>query len=546
VSAPVASDAGLLRPCGAWSPGPLPPAFGAAELLATVPHVREPMHVVREGPRGRVGVGRGGDVMRGARGEETPWPLLASLPALYPEWLGDRSFGEAHGVRFPYVAGEMANGIATTRLVIAMARAGMLGFFGAAGLGLPRVEQAIDELARELGDRQAWGVNLIHSPNEPALEERVADLLIRRGVVRASASAFMALTPAVVRYAASGVTADPSGRIVRKHHLFAKLSRTEVARRFLSPAPADILQSLLARNLLTAAEAKLAAHIPVAEDVTVEADSGGHTDNQALTALLPTILLLRDQLQAQHGYTRPIRVGAAGGLGTPAAVAAAFQLGAAYVLTGSVNQSAVESGLSEEGKRMLCQAELTDVVMAPAADMFELGVKVQVLKRGTLFGVRALKLYETYMSHPTLEDIPADVRARLEKEVLGTTIDAIWADTKEFWTRRDANEVVKAESSPRHRMALVFRWYLGRASRWAIEGEATRRMDYQIWCGPAMGAFNAWARGSFLEEPQNRSAVQIALNLLEGAAVVTRAHQLRSYGVPIPPAAFHFSPRPLS
>jgi hypothetical protein len=39
--------------------------------------------------------------------------------------------------------------------------------------------------------------------------------------------------------------------------------------------------------------------------------------------------------------------------------------------------------------------------------------------------------------------------------------------------------------------------------------------------------------------------VQIALNLLEGAAVVTRAQQLRSYGVPMPPSAFDFRPRPL-
>jgi hypothetical protein len=94
-------------------------------------------------------------------------------------------------------------------------------------------------------------------------------------------------------------------------------------------------------------------------------------------------------------------------------------------------------------------------------------------------------------------------------------------------------------------MALVFRWYLGKASRWAIEGDATRRLDYQIWCGPAMGAFNAWTKGSFLEDPKNRTAAQIALNLLEGAAVVARSQQLRSYGVPVPPEAFHFSPRPL-
>ena len=52
-------------------------------------------------------------------------------------------------------------------------------------------------------------------------------------------------------------------------------------------------------------------------------------------------------------------------------------------------------------------------------------------------------------------------------------------------------------------------------------------------------------RGSFLEPLEGRSAAQIALNLLEGAAVITRAHQLRSAGAPVPAAAFHFAPRPL-
>jgi hypothetical protein len=95
-------------------------------------------------------------------------------------------------------------------------------------------------------------------------------------------------------------------------------------------------------------------------------------------------------------------------------------------------------------------------------------------------------------------------------------------------------------------MALVFRWYLGLSSKWAIAGDPDRRLDYQIWCGPAMGAFNAWTRGSFLEAPEARSAPQIARNLLEGAAVITRAQQLRSYGVAMPAAAFRFSPRPLA
>src|SRR5690242_3504522 len=42
--------------------------------------------------------------------------VLAVLPAIYPEWLGGRGFTSAHGVRFPYVIGEMARGIATARM----------------------------------------------------------------------------------------------------------------------------------------------------------------------------------------------------------------------------------------------------------------------------------------------------------------------------------------------------------------------------------------------------------------------------------------------
>ncbi len=535
-----------LVPVGAWTPGAVPPAFSPAELLAAIPRFREPAHVLREGPGGRVGVGLEGRVHPGPTNGKPHFPWLATMPALYPEWLGDRSFSEVHGVRFPYVSGAMANGIATSKLVIAMGRAGMLGFFGAAGLTVERVEKALDEIEAALGDGGAWGSNLIHSPNEPRLEAAVVDLYLKRGVRRVSASAYMNLTPMVVRYAASGLSLAPDGRILRRNHLFAKISRPEVARRFMSPPPAEMLQALLERGELSAEEAQLAARLPIAEDVTVEADSGGHTDNQSLTALFPTICELRDRLAAEQGYPRPIRVGAAGGLGTPSAVAAAFALGAAYVLTGSVNQSSVESGLSTEGKALLARAELADVVMAPAADMFELGVEVQVLKRGTMFGVRAAKLYELYRAYDSLEAIPEGVRRRLEKEMFQATIDEVWEGTKAFFARVDPQEIERAERDPKHRMALVFRSYLGRSSNWAIDGDPGRALDYQIWCGPAMGAFNAWAAGSFLAEPGNRGVVQIARNLLEGAAVVTRAQQLRTYGVPVPAGAFHFKPRPLA
>lgn len=494
-----------------------------------------------------IGLAQGGTIAHSTEASGKAWGLLASLPATYPEWLGDRSFAEVHRVRFPYVAGAMANGIASTRLVIAMARGGCLGFFGSAGLSPARVEASIAELNAELGSAEnggaAWGANLIHSPNEPALENAVVDLYLRHGVRRVSAAAYMALTPAIVRYAYAGIRRGPDGRVSRPNHVFAKISRPETARHFLEPAPAKILDALVASGGLSAAEAELARGLPVAEDITVESDSGGHTDNRPLAALFPTIARLRDDIVAQRRYPRPIRVGAAGGLGTPASVAAAFGLGAAYVVTGSVNQGAVESGLHAEGKRMLAQAGIADVTMAPAADMFEQGVEVQVLGRGTMFAARARKLYELYRTAGAWESISAADQQRVERDLLKQPFAEAWASTKAFWAQRDPAQNQQAEADPKHKLALVFRSYLGRSSRWAIDGDPTRQLDYQIWCGPAMGAFNAWAQGSLLEAPESRSAVQIAHNFLEGATAITRASQLRSFGVPIPAAAFDFRPR---
>ena len=70
-------------------------------------------------------------------------------------------------------------------------------------------------------------------------------------------------------------------------------------------------------------------------------------------------------------------------------------------------------------------------------------------------------------------------------------------------------------------------------------------MDAQIWCGPAMGAFNDWVAGTFLEPLEERTVVQVGLNLLEGAAYITRANQLRLAGVPLTSRDSIFSPRPL-
>jgi PfaD family protein len=524
-------------PLGSWAPGTAAPTDDPAAVRAAIADLGRPVVVVQtaHGPA----VAPGGNVRLGEVSGGSP--VAAYLPPLRPEQLGDPTFRADHALRFGYKTGAMANGIASAEIVVEMAKAGMLGSYGAAGQSLERIARAVDQIQAAVGGA-TYCVNLIHSPGEPAHEMATAELLLQRGVPLVEASAYLDLTPAIVRYRVAGFKGGVGGMAYPINHVIGKVSRVEVATKFLSPPPERILKELVAAGYVTATQAQLAARFPVADDVTVEADSGGHTDNRPAITLLPTILALRDRLQAQFKYATPPRVGLAGGVATPASVAAALAMGAAYVVTGSVNQACVESGSSDAVRKMLAEAGQADVTMAPAADMFEMGVKLQVLKRGTMFPMRAAKLYELYRQYTGWEAIPAADRVQVEKTHLRATFEEVWDQTRTFWAGREPGQVAKAEADPRHKMALVFRWYLGLSSRWANAGDPGRQLDYQVWCGPAMGAFNEWVKGSPLEKPQNRTVVGVALNLLYGACVVLRRQALRQQGVNFPDPCFPMAP----
>ena len=201
-------------------------------------------------------------------------------------------------------------------------------------------------------------------------------------------------------------------------------------------------------------------------------------------------------MQARHGYERPPRVGAAGGISTPVVGGRRLAMGAAYVVTGSVNQSCVEAGTSDAVRRMLAQAQQADIAMAPAADMFEMGVKVQVLKRGTLFAMRATKLYELYRATKASTSLPDSRTSQHRKDHLPRPArDDLAADEGLFSSSAIRRGSSAPSAIPSRRWPWCFRWYLGMSSHWANQGDPSRTVDYQIWCGPAMAAFNDWVRG---------------------------------------------------
>ena len=534
-----------LKTIGTWHPE----TSNAEPLESTIQNallnVVQPIYVVSQ--EGRLAVSQTGTAELGGNAavRRDGLPLVAYVPALHPAALGDPLFKSTYGLRYAYVAGEMANAITSVRMVREAGKSGLVGFFGAGGLMPSEVEEAVDQL-QQTQPRIPFGVNLIHSPGNSELEMALADLFVKKQVRFVSASAFVEPTLQLAYYRVKGIHRDAEGCIVCPNKLVGKVSRSEVARKFLSPPSRRHIERLVELGRLSREEADLAAHIPLVEDLTAEADSGGHTDNRPAIALLPTMIALRDEIAAAHSYVRPPCVGLAGGIATPQATAAAFAMGAGYVLTGSINQCCVEAGTSEAVFSMLAEAGQADVIMAPSADMFELGVKVQVLKRGTMFPQRAAKLFELYTTYNRYDQIPAQQREMLERDVFRCSFEDAWEQTRRFFMERDPRQVDIAEKKTKHQMALVFRSYLGQSSTWAIRGDPSRKIDYQIWCGPAMGAFNQWVKGSFLEKPQNRRTVTVAMNLLYGAAVATRASWLQSQGVPLVAGAGTIRPMELS
>ncbi|BBL71308.1 PfaD family polyunsaturated fatty acid/polyketide biosynthesis protein [Methylogaea oryzae] len=435
-----------------------------------------------------------------------------------PERLGSPAFRAAHGVRAAYVIGGMVKGISSVEMVRAAGNAGYLAFFGAGGLRPAAVNEAVAQLSADLGPARPWGVNFLHNPLIPAQEDALAELLLASGVRCIEASAFVRITPALVRYRLSGLEFDGQGRPLPRRRIIAKVSHPDMARRFMEPPPADLVADLRARGLLTAREADAAGEVPLADDVCAEADSGGHTDRRPSFALIPAFLRLRDETARAQPRLPPVRIGAAGGIGAPEAVAAAFVLGADFVLTGSINQCTPEAGTSEAVKDMLAAAQPQDFDMAPAGDLFEIGAKVQVLKRGSLFAARANRLYELYRANAALDDIPAPLLADLEAKTFGRRLDDVWRETEAYYRQAAPEEL--ADIGPKKRMAMIFRWYFIHSQRLAQQGDTAQRVNFQIHCGPAMAACNRWLADTPWADWRQRHVDRLADRLLEGAAQV--------------------------
>jgi len=435
-----------------------------------------------------------------------------------PGAFGSSEFKADYGVRYAYVAGGICDGVASKEMVVAMGRAGLMGCLGAGGMELTEIEADVRSIQAELTGGEAYGVSLLANIARPALEQQTVELLLRSGVRYLEAVNFMRIPASLVRFRFKGARRLPNGDAFVPNRILARVSRPEVALSFMQPAPEQLLDELAASGQLTAEETTLARSVPMSEDICATADSGGHTDQGVAAALLPVTLGLRDEAMARYGYRKRIRVGAAGGIGTPQAAAAAFIMGADFIVTCSINHCTVEAATSDSVKDMLQAINVQDTAYAPDGDMFELGAKVQVLRRGLFFPARANRLFAVYQQYDSLDSIDAKTRHQIEDRYFKRSFDEVWQETKARLASTSHQEIELAERNAKHKMGLVFRWYFDWASRLAKAGDVEQRVNYQVHCGPALGAFNQWVKNMELADWRRRHVADIAERLLAGAA----------------------------
>ncbi|QMU65925.1 MAG: ACP S-malonyltransferase [Flavobacteriaceae bacterium] len=280
--------------------------------------------------------------------------------------LGSKAFREDYGLKYNYISGSMYRGTASKELVIAMGKAGMMGYLGTGGLSMDRIASDIDVIQKSLSSKgQAYGMNLLHHLDDPDTEMKTVELYLQKGVQNIEASAYMKMTTSLVYFHSSGIQKNSDGSLTNRHRILAKISHPKVAEVFMRPAPEQLLDNLVKQGKITLEQAEAAKTIPVSYDICVEADSGGHTDRGVATVLLPSIQRLRDDIQKEYGYPKDIRIGLAGGIGTPQSAASAFVMGTDFILTGSINHCTVEAGTSDAVKDLLEAINVQDTDYAP-------------------------------------------------------------------------------------------------------------------------------------------------------------------------------------
>lgn len=432
------------------------------------------------------------------------------------ETLGSSDFKKKYGLKYAYIGEAMYNGISSAKMAASLANAGMLGLLGTQGRTKEEVSQDIDSVREQVKNSNCTiGINITNSPYNSKIQSSILDLCISKQVNLIEVSEYMSITKELVLYRLHGVKEIKDGKVTVPNHIIAKVSRIEIAELFACPPQQKLVDELLKEGSISDEEARAARKIPMADSITITCDSEGHIGTSAGFLLVPLVKQMIQKCTKEYGYDMEINVGTTGGIGEPKAAAAAFLSEADYIGTGSINQCTQEAAVSESVKEILESIDIHDTEYVPEENLFELGAKCQVVRKGLFFPARANKLYETYRYFDSIENLDAKLASQLEERYFGKTFNEIY---DEVIKTASHEEIEQAEQNKKYKMLLIFKWYFNKSRMDAIKGNQSNKVNYLIKCSSAMGFFNNWSKGKPFEKRENRHVDQIGIAILEEAA----------------------------
>ena len=446
-----------------------------------------------------------------ANGKQYPPHPAGKAPVTPVGTPAKRRFVDDYRLTYPYVAGGIGYGISSRQMVEAAARNGILGFLDMTDRPLADVEADLNALTHALGEKHArYGCTISQGLSDEVSVDKLFELVNTYHVQVLEAHDDPQISEKLVEYRLR--TFDQRGEATNR--LLIKTGNPVVLEEIMKPISETILLKLQQRGKLTAQQVERGRRMALATDVCVMADPGGLTSHGSPFVLLPHALMLRDQFTRQYQYEQPIHVGLGGGIGSPLAVQTALSMGADFVHTSSVNLCTVESGLHPYTKQLLQDISLEDTGYAPCSDfLFNPNKKIQVVKKGVLFPARANKLHDLFKQHTSVEEIDPKVIAQLEEKFYQKTLTSVWADIVQ--KRQETPDLItKALQNKKYYLYLLFQEYYHSSALWAVKGDASKVLNFQIPCGSELGALNRQLHATPMQAWADRSVAEIARWLL--------------------------------
>ena len=101
--------------------------------------------------------------------------------------------------------------------------------------------------------------------------------------------------------------------------------------------------------------------------------------------------------------------------------------------------------------------------------------------------------------------------------------EEVWELVKAYkLSKGKASQLEQAEANPKVKMAMIFKWYFNHTMELAFEGDLSKKVNFQVHTGPALGAFNQWVKNTSLASSRNRHVDEIGIKIMDGAATLMK------------------------